>query len=80
MGAVGSSADNAVAKGLNASFKRETLQGTRSWGSTREARLAVFGWTHRYHTRRRHSHLGRMSPIDYENCLPPTPATRTHAA
>ena len=80
MGAVGSSADNAAAESLNASFKRETLQGAQSWGSEREARLAVFGWAHRYNTRRRHSHLGQTSPIDYENSLLPTPATLTHAA
>ncbi|MFC6093952.1 IS3 family transposase [Saccharothrix lopnurensis] len=80
MGAVGSSADNAAAESLNASFKRETLQGARSWGSAREARLAVFGWAHRYNTRRRHSHLGQISPIDYENSLLPTPVTLTPAA
>jgi transposase InsO family protein len=80
MGAVGSSADNAAAESLNASFKRETLQGAQSWDSAREARLAVFGWAHRYNTRRRHSHLGQTSPIDYENSLTPTPVTLTHAA
>jgi transposase InsO family protein len=80
MGAVGSSADNAAAESLNASFKRETLQGAQNWDSEREARLAAFGWLHRYNTRRRHSHLGQMSPIDYENSLTPTPATLTHAA
>lgn len=80
MGAVGSSADNAAAESLNASFKREPLQGAQSWGNAREARLAVFGWAHRYNTRRRHSHLGQISPIHYENSLLPTPATLTHAA
>ncbi len=80
MGAIGSSADNAAAESLNASFKRETLQGAQNWGSAREARLAVFGWAHRYNIRRRHSHLGQMSPIDHENSLLPTPATLTPAA
>ncbi len=80
MGAVGSSADNAAAESLNASFKRETLQGTQAWGSQREARLAAFGWLHRYNTRRRHSYLGHISPIDYENSLTTTPATLTNAA
>ncbi len=80
MGAVDSSTDNAAAESLNASFKRETLQGAPSWGSATKARLAVFGWAHRYNTRRRHSHLEHMSPIDDENNLLPTPATLTHAA
>jgi len=80
MGAIGSSADNAAAESLNASFKRETLQGDQSWSGEREARLATFGWVHRYNTRRRHSSLGQLSPIDYENSLALTPATLTHAA
>ncbi|SDH55790.1 Transposase InsO and inactivated derivatives [Lentzea fradiae] len=80
MGAVGSSADNAAAESLNASLKRETLQGAPNWGTATQARLAVFGWAHRYNTRRRHSHLGQKSPIDFENSLTPTPATLTHAA
>ncbi|QFZ20749.1 integrase core domain-containing protein [Saccharothrix syringae] len=80
MGAVGSSADNATAESLNASCKRETLQGTQTRGSAREARLAAFGWLHRYNTRRRHSHLSQTSPVDCENSLLPTPATLTHAA
>ncbi|MGM1059594.1 integrase core domain-containing protein [Saccharothrix sp. Mg75] len=65
--------DNA-AESLNASFKRETLQGARSWDSKREARLAVFDRAHRYNTQRRHPHLGQRSPIDYEDSLTPTPA------
>ncbi|GAA1692761.1 hypothetical protein GCM10009733_105940 [Nonomuraea maheshkhaliensis] len=66
MGAVGSSADNAAAESFNATLKRETLQGAKRWSSPREARLAVFQWITRYNTRRRHSALGYLSPIDYE--------------
>ncbi|SEN84444.1 Integrase core domain-containing protein [Nonomuraea pusilla] len=66
MGAVGSSADNAAAEAFNATLKRETLQGAKRWASPREARLAVFKWINRYNTRRRHSTLGHLSPIDYE--------------
>ncbi|WP_374201903.1 integrase core domain-containing protein [Actinokineospora sp. PR83] len=80
LGAIGSSADNAAAESLNASLKRETLQGAHTWPTATQARLAVFGWAHRYNTRRRHSHLGHMSPTDYENTPPPTTATLTHAA
>lgn len=80
MGAIGTSADNAAAESLNAAFKRETLQGGHGFADEREARLAVFGWAHRYNTRRRHSRLGHISPIAYENTLIETSATLTPAA
>ncbi|MFF0517054.1 IS3 family transposase, partial [Streptomyces sp. NPDC004250] len=66
MGAVGSSADNAAAESFNATFKRETLKGRKSWSSEHEARLDAFRWLTRYNTRRRHSRLGQRSPITYE--------------
>ncbi|WPB95757.1 IS3 family transposase [Streptomyces malaysiensis] len=65
-GAVGTSADNAAAESLNATRKRETLQGRKRWNGASEARLAVFRWATRYNTRRRHSRLGQISPITYE--------------
>jgi transposase InsO family protein len=65
-GAVGTSADNAAAESLNASLKRETLQGAKRWPTARAARLSVFRWVTRYNTRRRHSTLGQISPIAYE--------------
>ncbi|ODA70575.1 hypothetical protein APS67_005309 [Streptomyces sp. AVP053U2] len=64
--AVGTSADNAAAESFNATLKRETLQGKRHWSGAREARLAVFRWVTRYNTRRRHSGLGYISPIAFE--------------
>lgn len=65
-GAVGTSADNAAAESFNASLKRETLQGRKRWSGAREARLAVFRWVTRYNTRRRHSALGQISPVAFE--------------
>ena len=67
MGAVGTSADNALAESFNATLKRETLQGAARWESPRAARLAVFRWITRYNTRRRHSYCNYLSPADYEN-------------
>ncbi|MFE2051542.1 integrase core domain-containing protein [Streptomyces sp. NPDC059459] len=64
MGAVGSSADNALADSFNATFRRETLQGRKSWSGEREARLDAFRWLHRHNTRRRHSSLGHRSGAD----------------
>ncbi len=80
MSAIGSSADNALAESFNATFKRETLQGRKSWPNARDARLDAFRWLHRYNTRRRHSRLGHRSPIAYEaasrtTSTTPTPAT-----
>ncbi|WAX82153.1 IS3 family transposase [Streptomyces sp. KMM 9044] len=65
-GAVGTSADNAAAESFNASLKRETLQRRKRWSGAREARLAVFRWVTRYNTKRRHSALGQISLITYE--------------
>jgi transposase InsO family protein len=80
MSAIGSSADNALAESFNATFKRETLQGRKTWSSARQARLDAFGWLHRYNTRRRHSRLGHGSPIAYETATRTTPTTLTTAA
>ncbi|MDA5283867.1 IS3 family transposase, partial [Streptomyces sp. Isolate_45] len=80
MSAVGSSADNALAESFNATFKRETLQGRKSWPNERQARLDAFRWLNRYNTRRRHSRLGHRSPITYEAALKTPPPTLAPAA
>ncbi|MEV0993313.1 integrase core domain-containing protein, partial [Streptomyces sp. NPDC049949] len=66
MRAVGTSADNALAESFNATLKRETLHGARRFDGARTCRLAVFRWTTRYNTRRRHSANGQQAPIAYE--------------
>jgi transposase InsO family protein len=66
MGAVGTSADNALAESFNAALKRETLRGARRFDGAHACRLAVFRWTTRYNTRRRHSANGQQAPIVYE--------------
>ncbi|MFI0242041.1 IS3 family transposase [Streptomyces sp. NPDC016845] len=65
-GAVGTSADNALAESFNAALKRETLQGARRFDGARICRLAVFRWIARYNTRRRHSANGQQAPVVYE--------------
>ncbi|PVU81405.1 IS3 family transposase [Cellulomonas sp. WB94] len=67
MGAVGTSADNAMAESFNASLKRETLAGSHGWPDATTARRVVFAWITRYNTRRRHSYCDYLSPITYEN-------------
>ena len=66
MGAVGTSADNALAESFNAVLKRETRQGAAHWDTAAQARLEVFTWITRYNTRRRHSFCGQLSPVTYE--------------
>ncbi len=63
---VGSSADNALAESFNATLKREVLQGRRTFANALEARFQVESWITDYNTTRRHSSLGQISPIDYE--------------
>jgi len=78
MGAVGSSADNALAESFNATLKRETLAGAAGWETPAQARREVFAWITRYNTGRRHSACGQTSPNAYEASR--TPATLPIAA
>lgn len=66
MGAVGSSADNALAESFNATLKREVLQDAACWPDEATCRRQVFRWLVRYNTRRRHSWCHYQSPIAYE--------------
>lgn len=66
MGAVGTSADNALAESFNATLKRETLRGTPCWPDVAACRREVFRWVTRYNTRRRHSWCGQQAPNIYE--------------
>lgn len=67
MGAVGSSADNALAEAFNATLKREVLQDTACWPDEATCRRQVFRWLIRYNTRRRHSWCRYQSPSTYES-------------
>ncbi len=67
MGAIGSSADNALAESFNATLKREVLQDAASWADETTCRRQVFRWLVRYNTRRRHSWCRYQSPSAYES-------------
>ncbi|MBM7509617.1 transposase InsO family protein [Nocardioides salarius] len=67
MGAVGSSADNALAESFNATMKREVLQDAACWSDELTCRRQVFRWLVRYNTRRRHTWCGYLSPSTYED-------------
>ena len=66
MGAVGSSADNALAESFNATLKREVLQDAACWADETSCRRQVFRWLTRYNTKRRHSWCRYQSPVAYE--------------
>ena len=66
MGRVGDCYDNAVCETFHASLKKEKIY-RQSWPTRAAARTAIFeyieGW---YNPRRRHSTLGYLSPIEFE--------------
>jgi len=66
MGAIGSSADNALAESFNAALKRELLDATAAFPDAPTTYRAVFRWVARYNTRRRHSAIGNITPNAYE--------------
>lgn len=66
MGAIGTSADNALAESFNASLKREVMQDNKAFSNKLLCRRDVFRWCTRYSTVRRHSWCGYLSPQVYE--------------
>ncbi len=72
MGAIGSSADNALAESFNAALKRELLEGRPAFPDAPTAYRAVFRWANRYNTRRRHSAIGLITPNAYETAASAT--------
>ena len=75
MGAVGTSADNALAESFNATFKREVLRDERVFSDELACHRLSFAWLTRYNTRRRHSYCGYLSPNAYEAVATDTLAT-----
>ncbi|MFF3879160.1 transposase [Streptomyces sp. NPDC001978] len=65
MGRVGSSYDNALAESLWQGLKRETMY-KKLFLTMSQARLEIFRWLTYYNTRRRHSALSYLSPLECE--------------
>lgn len=66
MGSVGDAYDNAMAESFFATLERELLN-RRRFKTQAEARIALFEWIEGwYNPHRRHSSLGRLSPINFE--------------
>jgi putative transposase len=74
MGSVGDCSDNALCESFFASVECELIDRS-TFRSRSEARLAVFRWIEAwYNPLRRHSGIGRMSPVNFErrNLFNPT--------
>jgi Integrase core domain len=71
MGAVGTSADNALAESFNAALKREVVQDNTCWADAGTCRREVFQWPARYNTKRRRSHYRHFSPSTTKGPTPP---------
>jgi putative transposase len=66
MGTVGDAYDNAMAESFFASLECELID-RKTFRTKTEARLAFFTWIEGwYNPRRRHSALGYLSPMNYE--------------
>ncbi len=66
MGSVADAYDNALAESFVSTLKRELLH-RHSWPSREGVRAGIFEYIECfYNPRRRHSSLGQMSPVDYE--------------
>jgi transposase InsO family protein len=67
-----------IADHMRTELVADALAGASGWDTPAQARRAVFAWSTRYNTRRRHSACGQTSPNAYEASW--TPATLPTAA
>jgi transposase InsO family protein len=66
VGRTGICFDNAAAESFFASLKVERVN-RRCYATRAEARVDVFAWINRYNTRRLHSAIGYMPPVEWEH-------------
>ena len=68
MGRPGSALDNAVIESWHSTLEFE-LRRIEHFATRAAARAGVAAWVEDYNHHRRHSSLGRVSPVDYERSL-----------
>jgi transposase InsO family protein len=66
VGGVGSSYDNALAESVNGLFKTELIRRRGPWRSITDVELAVLHYVHWYNTKRLHSALNYVPPVEFE--------------
>jgi putative transposase len=80
MGSKGDCYDNAVAESFFATLKKELVH-RQSWPTRRELTSEVFEYIEAFYNRiRRHSTLGMLSPLDFENSTLLTPGASLAAS
>ena len=71
MGSVGNALDNALCESIFATLETELI-GRRRFATQAEAQREVFGFIEAfYNTRRSHSALGYISPVDFDSTVRP---------
>jgi transposase InsO family protein len=68
MGRPGSALDNAVIESWHSTLEFE-LRRLEHFATRAQARAGVTAWIEDYNLHRRHSSLGRVSPVEYERSL-----------
>ena len=69
MGRVGSALDNAAAESFHSTIKVEYIHRHR-FATRTEARIKIATWiTDFYNTRRRHSAVGGLPPVEFERII-----------
>jgi transposase InsO family protein len=74
MGRTGAAGDNAAMESFFSLLQKNVLD-TRTWTTRQQLRIAIVTWIERtYNRRRRQTRLGRLTPVEYETIITPTPA------
>ena len=75
MGRVGAAGDNAAMESFFALLQNNVLD-RRRWATREQLRIAIVTWIERTYRRRRRrqARLGRLTPIQYETIMTPSPA------
>jgi putative transposase len=77
MGSVGDCYDNAMMESFWGTLQLEVLDRRRTWNSREELANAIFEWIECwYNSTRRHSSIGMLSPVDFEQLHTPSDHSR----